>query len=142
MLYIEKIATSLGGKSLLKCSITSGNDLVNLVQHGLPIDSAVHVLKKGVLTKSEFYRFISPSRTFERRKKEKKLSADESDKLTRFLRIRAFASEVFGDEHEADLWLREPNLVFQRKPIDLLDTDSGSQLVENILGRIAHGIPS
>lgn len=143
MLSIEKIATSLGGKSILGCSISSGNDLVELVHRGLPVSSAIHILKEGLLSKAEFNRFVSSSRTFERRRIEKKLSADESDKLTRFIRIRTFAAEVLGDDHEADLWLREKNLLLDNhRPIDLLDTDSGSQLVENILGRIAHGIPS
>jgi len=143
MLSIEKIAASLGGKVILGCSISSGSDLVELVHRGLPVDSAVHILKEGMLSKAEFSRFVSSSRTFERRKKESKLSTDESDKLTRFIRIRTFAAEVLGDDHEADLWLREPNLLLDNhRPIDLLDTDSGSQLVENTLGRLAHGIPS
>jgi len=76
-------------------------------------------------------------------KREKKLSAEESDKLARFIRIRSFAVEVLESEEEADAWLREKNIMLHNeRPLDFLDTDSGSQLVEDLLGRIAHGIPS
>lgn len=62
-----------------------------------------------------------------------------NSKLTR---IRSFAVEVLGDEEEADVWLREENsMLHERCPLEFLDTDSGCQLVETLLGRIAHGIP-
>ncbi|HUX79402.1 MAG TPA: antitoxin Xre/MbcA/ParS toxin-binding domain-containing protein [Alphaproteobacteria bacterium] len=143
MLSVEKIVNSLGGRAILGHRLLSGSDLVDLVHKGLPSASASFVLKNGVLSKAEFYKLIASDRTFARRLHEKKLSSTESDKLTRFIRVRAFAADVFGDEKEADLWLREKNLLLNNnRPLDMLDTDSGSQLVENILGRIAHGIPS
>ena len=143
MLYVNKIANSLGGKTILGKSVMSGNDLVALIHKGLPADSASYILKKGLLSKKEFNWLVTPERTFMRRIKEKKLSSEESDKLTRFIRIRSFAVDVLGSEQEADAWLREKNTMLRNeRPLDFLDTDSGSQLVENLLGRIAHGIPS
>jgi len=143
MLYINRIAHSLGGKAILGKSIISGNDLVDLVHKGLPADAASYILNKGLLSKKEFNWLVTPERTFVRRLKEKKLSTEESDKLTRFIRVRSFAVEVLSNEGEADAWLREKNSMLQDQcPLELLDTDSGSQLVESLLGRIAHGIPS
>lgn len=143
MLAFNKIAHSLGGKAILGRPIHSGSDLVDLVHKGLPTESASYILSEGVLSKKEFNWLVTSERTFVRRLKEKKLSSEESDKLTRFVRIRNFAAEVLGDEEEADLWLREKNsMLHNRCPLEFLDTDSGSQLVENLLGRIAHGIPS
>jgi putative toxin-antitoxin system antitoxin component (TIGR02293 family) len=143
MLYVNKIASSLGGKAVLGTSIVSGNDLVNMVHKGLPADSASYILDTGVLSKKEFYWLVTSERTFIRRIKEKKLSSEESDKLMRFIRIRNFAVDVLGNEEEADAWLREKNgMLYDHCPLEFLDTDSGSQLVETLLGRIAHGIPS
>jgi len=143
MLYVHKIASSLGGKATLRRTILSGNDLVDLVHKGLPVDSASYILNMGLLSKKEFNWLVTPERTFIRRLKEKKLSSEESDKLTRFIRVRSFAAEVFGDGKEADTWLREKNsMLHDQRPLEFLDTDSGSQLVETLLGRIAHGIPS
>ena len=51
------------------------------------------------------------------------------------------AVEVFGDESEAKLWLKEPKSALQGKaPIQVINTESGIQQVELMLGRIEHGI--
>lgn len=143
MLAIHKIVNSLGGKAILGKTVLSGSDLVNLVHEGLPAESATYILNRGVLSRKEFDWLITSERTFTRRLKEKKLSLEESDRLTRFIRVRSFAVEVLGSEEEADLWLREENsMLHNRRPLEFLDTDSGSQVVETLLGRIAHGIPS
>ena len=143
MLNVHQIAHSLGGKATLGISISTATDLVVLIHKGLPTKTAIYIIDKGILSKKEFNWLVTPERTFARRLKEKKLSAEESDRLTRFVRIRTFAAEVLGDAHEADAWLREKNsMLHNKRPLDFLDTDSGSQLVENLLGRIAHGIPS
>ena len=143
MLHIDRITHDLGGQAILGHAILSSWDLFNLVHQGIPAEAAEYVLETGTLTKHEFNRLISPERTYMRRLKEKKLSFEESDKLIRFARIRAFASSVLGEDKEADAWLREPNIMLHdARPLDMLDSDSGAQLVENLLGRIAHGIPS
>lgn len=55
--------------------------------------------------------------------------------------IFARAVEVFGDESEAKLWLKEPKSALQGKaPIQVINTESGIQQVELMLGRIEHGI--
>lgn len=143
MFSLNKITDSLGGKAVLGKVILSGSDFVNLIHKGLPVNTATHVLDKGILSKKEFNWLVTSDRTFARRLKEKKLSAEESDRLARFMRIRAFAAEVLGGEEEADAWLRENNVMLHGlPPLEFLDTDSGSQIVENLLGRLAHGIPS
>ena len=143
MLHISRIANTLGGNSILGETISSGRDLVALIHKGIPAASASYVIKKGLLSKKEFNWLVTSERTFVRRIKEKKLSSEESDKLSRFIRVRSFAVEVLGSEEEADAWLREKNILLRNeRPLDFLDTDSGSQLVEDLLGRIAHGIPS
>lgn len=143
MLDVNTITDSLGGKTILGKHILSGNDFVSLIHRGLPAASASYILKHGFLSKKEFNWLVVPERTFMRRLKEKKLSTEESDKLARFIRIRQFAIDVLGSAEEANAWLREKNVMLQgERPLDLLDTDSGSQLVETLLGRIAHGIPS
>ena len=40
-------------------------------------------------------------------------------------------------------WLRRPNRALNGElPIDLLDTDVGARQIEDVLGRIAHGVVS
>lgn len=56
-------------------------------------------------------------------------------------RIFAHAIEVFGDESEAKLWLKEPKSALQGKtPLQVINTEPGVQQVELMLGQIEHGI--
>jgi putative toxin-antitoxin system antitoxin component (TIGR02293 family) len=53
------------------------------------------------------------------------------------------AAEVLGSREEALRWLHTPNRAFGgRTPWDLLDTDLGSRQVEDVLGRMEHGVYS
>jgi putative toxin-antitoxin system antitoxin component (TIGR02293 family) len=82
-----------------------------------------------------------PIRTMARRRQTRKLDAVESDRLYRVARVAAQAVAVFGAEDKATTWLQRPNRALNGElPIRLLDTDVGARQVEDILGRIEHGI--
>ena len=76
-----------------------------------------------------------------RKRKSRKLSADEAEKSLRVARLFTFATEVLGSEDEARSWLNQqiPALGGKR-PLDLLDTDVGAQEVTNLLGGIKWGM--
>lgn len=133
------VIRDLGGRAVFHKHISSDVELVSLVHAGLPFESLEHVLKEQILSKEEVLTLITTQRSWERRRASNKLSEDESDKLVRFLRIRAFAHQILGEEAES--WLRTPNpLLEDKKPIELLDSDIGTHLVESLIGRIAYGI--
>jgi putative toxin-antitoxin system antitoxin component (TIGR02293 family) len=55
----------------------------------------------------------------------------------------AHAVAVFGDEHKATHWLSTPQRILGgRSPVDVIQSESGIELVEQILTRIEHNIPS
>jgi putative toxin-antitoxin system antitoxin component (TIGR02293 family) len=55
----------------------------------------------------------------------------------------AHAVAVFGDEHKASHWLATPLPLFDNhSPSQVLDREGGVELVEQILTRIEHNIPS
>ena len=48
---------------------------------------------------------------------------------------------MFGSQEEAEEWLRRPAMgLDQRRPIDLLATPAGVELVEDFLGRLKYGV--
>jgi putative toxin-antitoxin system antitoxin component (TIGR02293 family) len=58
-------------------------------------------------------------------------------------RVYASAVEMIGDKQKAAEWLRTPNRALGgEKPLDQLDTDTGTRMVEDVLGRIAYGVYS
>ena len=82
-----------------------------------------------------------PARTMARRRLSRKLDPVESDRLYRIARVAAQAVSVFGTEDQATTWLQRPNRALGGQlPIRLLDTDVGARQVEDVLGRIEHGI--
>lgn len=57
--------------------------------------------------------------------------------------LMAHALETFGDSQKAKSWLATPNRALgSRRPIDLIGSEEGCQQVDEILGRIDHGIYS
>ncbi|MBI4529596.1 MAG: DUF2384 domain-containing protein [Deltaproteobacteria bacterium] len=120
------------------------SELRQTANAGLPYASVEVVMAKFGLTRDETGTVLRlPQRTLARRKKERRLRADESDRLLRLARIGAQAAEVLGSEEKAARWLRRPNRALEnRVPLELLDSDIGSRQVEDVLGRIEHGVVS
>ena len=70
-------------------------------------------------------------------------TSPESDHIARAARVRVHAIEMIGDEEKAIAWLNTPNRALDgQRPLDLLDTDMGARMVEDIAGRIAYGVYS
>src|SRR5882672_1882053 len=132
---------SLMGGKLGVSKIRSGEDLASLVDKQLPA-TAVKALVRGGLSDAEVYRLIVPRRTLAHRiAKHQPLSRDESDKAVRVARITAMAEQVFGEPRRAWRWLRIPKRRFDTKtPVEMLATEAGARLVEEMIGQIEHGI--
>jgi hypothetical protein len=61
----------------------------------------------------------------------------------RLLPIAAHAVAVFGDEHKAAHWFATPlALLGNRSPEEVFDDKGGAEIVDRILTRIEHNIPS
>lgn len=142
MTQAAKIAEMLGGKAVLRCKVAHEVDLEQVVRAGVPAE-AVRVLSARTGTKlSEIQEVASIDRsTFVRRaRSHSKLRTDESDRVVRFARIAVQAIDALGQD-DARGWLHEPHRALGgRAPFDLLDTGVGARQVEQIIGRIEHGV--
>ena len=115
--------------------------LVDAVREGLPVRVVDEVLGTGRLTAAELDRLALPRKTLAHRRALGRLSAEQSDRLVRVLRVVREAEETFANPEKAHRWLRRPtSALADHAPLDLLDTDVGARRVETLLGRIAHGI--
>lgn len=69
------------------------------------------------------------------------LSAEESDRLFRFVHIHALAAVIFGNAEKAEHWLSTPKPRFLGKsPKAMLATSLGTQQVEQMLVQIDEGV--
>lgn len=134
----------LGGRAALEEKPRSSAELRARILEGLPYAALESVMVMFHLERSEVCEALNlSSRTFSRRKIEQQLQPDESDRLYRMARIAARATEVFGEIEKAARWLHRPNRALGGyPPVRLVRTDLGSRQVEQVLGRIEHGVIS
>lgn len=140
----EALVTILGGTATFRRKIRTLDDMTAVIRHGMPFPALKTV---ALLAQIDLLRMAQvlriPSRTLARRQQQGRLSPDESDRLTRFARIVAMAHEIFDDPIKVARWLQRPNRALRNvTPLDLLDTDIGTQAVETILGRLRSGVYS
>lgn len=119
----------------------SASDLATLVEHRLSIQSLTSLAKHG-LAEQEICILVLPHRTLtHRRAKHQLLTREESDKVVRLARITALAEQVFGDDAKASRWLRKAKRRFgSRSPLEMLATEAGARLVEEMLYQIDDGV--
>ena len=81
-------------------------------------------------------------RTLTRRKQQRSFAPDESDRILRAARVLRRAIELFdGDREAAAEWLKTPQRALAGiAPLDVARTEVGARDVENLIGRIEHGV--
>lgn len=133
--FYRRIATKLGVAPL-----RSDRDLARLVDERLSIASLESLSSHGI-SDDEIYSFILPRRTLAHRKtRRESLTHEESDRAVRIARVAAIAEETFGDDAKASRWLRKPKARFEgRSPLEMLRTEAGARLVEEMLLQLNYG---
>lgn len=132
-----------GGEDAARLDLRSDIALADVIHAGLPTTAVDVALATGILTEEEMHELVVKKRTLQRRRDQKRLSPEESDKLARVVRGIARAEASLGDPAKARRWMRDPNRALQgRCPVDMLESDAGARAVEKVLGRIEHGIHS
>jgi putative toxin-antitoxin system antitoxin component (TIGR02293 family) len=142
---VAAITTALGGRKVLKRKVDSDSDLTLLTREGLPVGTLTLLAHQLSVERKTLARVVGISdRTLSRRlANNERLTAEESDRTVRLARIVALTVDTLGDSTKASSWLQSPNRALDgERPLDLLDTDTGTRSVETILGRIAYGIYS
>jgi putative toxin-antitoxin system antitoxin component (TIGR02293 family) len=144
MVRAERIAETLGGARVLKRKSLTLEELRAQLRTGLPYSALEAVASGFEIGTADLVAVLHvPSRTLARRKREKRLRADESDRLFRLSRIATLAEDVLGSREKAIRWLHQPNRALgSATPLHQLDTELGARQVEDVLLRIAHGVYS
>jgi putative toxin-antitoxin system antitoxin component (TIGR02293 family) len=116
-------------------------ELLDIIEQQLPASSIKRLLALGI-TRAEVDAFVIPLRTLQhRRSRHEKLTVEESDRVLRMMRALSQAEEVYGSRERALQWLRLRNSRLSRRtPVELLKTDAGSRIVEELLVQIDEGI--
>ncbi len=136
------IVRQLGGAGVVRHPIRTDLDWVEALRAGLPADAAEALIDSGAPSSEELFRIVIPRRTLALRKQRgQPLTADESDRLARVARVFAWAEDTLGASEKVQRWMRKSNRGLGGQiPLELLSSEAGARVVEQALGRIAHGI--
>lgn len=120
-------------------------DLIKQVRGGLRYSAFVRFQRNTNLPAKTVARLTQiPARTLARRRQLGKLGPEESERLLRASRVFGRALELFEGDPEATrdwLWSRQPALGGSA-PLEVAESELGAKEVENLIGRLEHGIPS
>ena len=144
---IPKIYQILGFDTIPKNILELPQELqiISIIRQGFSIISVIKVAEYCGLSESQMAALLATSeRTISRRKKDQKpLDLSESDRLYRIARIVAHTLDIFENVETARDWLKKSNRALGGKtPLELLDTDAGTQQVDEVLNKIEYGIYS
>lgn len=142
----EQVTDLLGGKRVLRHTVHNSLEAHEMLLEGLPAGAVTHLVDNLVVIRepASLEKALGMSlRTFQRRKEgpAKALSTEQSGRTWKFAEILAKATEVFGSQEEAERWLERPAMGLNRhRPIDLLATPAGVELVETFLVQLEYGV--
>jgi len=127
---------------LLKDQELSIPQVIKALEDGLPVSRFTKIRQTLDLPDKDLAKVIRiPKSTLAARKKKGKLSFEESERLYRVQRLLEKAINVFGAVEPARKWLKEKSFgLGDVSPLELASTEVGAREVENLLGRIEHGV--
>lgn len=117
--------------------------LLDQVKRGLSYRALERFQKNADLSMEELAALVQiKPRTLARRREEGRLTPEESDHLIRAARVFAKALELFeGDAAAVRVWLATPaKALGGRSPLEVAESEVGAREVENLIGRLEHGV--
>jgi putative toxin-antitoxin system antitoxin component (TIGR02293 family) len=143
---LKQAAGLLGGDRVLGRRVRSPLDAHELIVGGLPAKALIHLIQRiEVLDRTvSLEKGVGMSlRTYQRHRESpaKPLTQDQGGRAWKFAELLARTTELLGSQQDAERWLEQPALGLDgRRPIDLLATPAGAELVEEFLTRLEYGV--
>jgi len=150
----RKTAKALSGKrKLIKVHTPHGDYVIgnesSIRMHGLILEGAPISIVSDLVRDFEalkdpaiFQKATGMSmRTYHRKKKQDRLTPVQGERTLRFKKLYEKAKEVFQSEDKAEEWMVSPALALSgERPVDLVATEYGAEMVEDVLTRLEYGV--
>jgi putative toxin-antitoxin system antitoxin component (TIGR02293 family) len=118
-------------------------ELIRRVEQGLPFRALTELAGRSGLNVPEVAEAVGiAERTLARRKAAGRLAMPESERLVRISALFEKALELFeGDVRATVVWLTTTRKVLNNEsPLAYARTELGAREVENLIGRLEHGV--
>lgn len=139
-LYI-KVTRNIGAEGFVKEQINNEYDFIPLIKKGLYKKNLLKLAKEMALPLKDFAVFLPVSeRTIRRYKSTQRLSSNVTEHILKISELYTKGVDVFGKKEKFLHWLNVDSRVLRGKPLQLLDTITGINLIIQELERIEHGV--
>lgn len=115
---------------------------IRKIRHGLPVQSLDQLARIFELSRSKMVLTLGlkPAQVAREIRTRQRLSPATSERVLRGAIVLVSAGQIFIDTEASVRWLRTPlKALGGTRPIDLLDTEPGAQMVSRFLTGLAHG---
>ena len=144
MLAARQIGEVLGDTRVLGTTFKSLLELSGAVERGLPKSTLRNVARRIFTDPADqraMMNRVVPEGTFKRRRE--RLSPAESERTERLARVVAIAEGVWQNRELARRFLTTPHPEIGGKtPLEAALTELGARQAEEVLARIAYGLPA
>jgi putative toxin-antitoxin system antitoxin component (TIGR02293 family) len=115
---------------------------VDVVKRGFPYSAFEGLRNVLEVTSKELASVLEiGTSTLNRRKISKHFDRNESERLLRIARLTLRATQVLGSQDGAIRWLKAPRDYFAgQSALRFAETEPGALAVEDLLGRLEHGV--
>ncbi len=131
-------------QALLKFEpINQRTDLIDIARKGIQTKYIEQIQKLTSLTDKELSSILPISqRQLFRYPANHYLNKEITSHLIQLVELFEKGFNLFGEE-KFKIWIRTSNKVLNNnKPIDIMDTSIGIEMIEDVIGRIEHGVYS
>lgn len=139
----QRVAKILGVAKLFRGHRGSAVAVHEALHAGLPRRALLRAIPPGIPVTTLLPVFGISVRTFMRLKSEpdKLLDSEQSGRVWQFAELFAKAEDVLGSQESAVDWMMSSAMALEnRRPIELLTTPVGAQLVDDVIERMRHGV--
>jgi putative toxin-antitoxin system antitoxin component (TIGR02293 family) len=132
----------LGGEKVLRKKIQSRMDLIELSNKGLTKNALSHLAKFLSFTMSQMAALLPVTeRTIQRYAPKKHFNRVVSEQILQIAEVAARGADVFEERDKFLAWMDHPNRALaDKRPLSLLTSRFGAEMVLDELGRIEHGV--
>lgn len=132
-LDLESISLKMGNTSYA---------YLKALKDGLPYRSVQSFINHSTLSKSQVSKLIHVSeRTLQRNSPDRIMDINTSERLLQLTRLFLKGIDVFNDKEKFIMWTNRQNKsLAYTKPLELMETTLGMELVLDELIRIEHGV--
>jgi len=141
----QKAAGEVSGKDAvigMNLIRTEKKVLIQSIKKGLPVSAFEKIQKELDVSSDTLAATVNIARrTLARRKKEGRFQPDESERILRIAGLFDRALQVLHNRSRVQLWFKSPQKgLGGQTPLEYADTEPGAREVEDLLGRLEHGV--